>query len=69
MTSPRVCWLSAMMVPDLLGTLGTFLHYTTRPVSGAVEGGLRFPLERSSGGNVSLDTKLNKVAGSEIRSG
>jgi predicted AlkP superfamily phosphohydrolase/phosphomutase len=43
--------LSAMMVPDLLGTLGTFLHYTTRPVSGAVEGGLRFPLERSGAGD------------------
>jgi predicted AlkP superfamily phosphohydrolase/phosphomutase len=34
-----------MMVPDLLGTLGTFLHYTTRPESGAVENGLRFRLE------------------------
>jgi len=28
--------LSAMMVPDLLGALGTFLHYTTRPGSAAV---------------------------------
>jgi predicted AlkP superfamily phosphohydrolase/phosphomutase len=37
--------LSAMMVPDLLGTLGTFLHYTTRPGTASVEGGLRCPLE------------------------
>ena len=38
--------LSAMMVPDLLGTLGTFLHYTTRPGSDKVEGGLRCALDR-----------------------
>ncbi len=35
--------LSAMCVPDLLGTQGTFLLYTTRPQSQAFkEGGLRF---------------------------
>ena len=37
--------LSAMCVPDLLGTQGTFLLYTTRPAAGAFkEGGLRVPL-------------------------
>ena len=37
--------LSAMSVPDLLGTQGTFLLYTNRPSSGRFkEGGLRFPL-------------------------
>lgn len=37
--------LSAMCVPDLLGTQGTFLLYTTRPSGQAFkEGGLRFPL-------------------------
>ena len=35
--------LSAMCVPDLLGTQGTFLLYTTRPLGHAFkEGGLRF---------------------------
>ena len=46
--------LSAMMVPDLLGTLGTFLHYSSRSGdaasrlegSAAVEGGQSFPLAR-----------------------
>jgi predicted AlkP superfamily phosphohydrolase/phosphomutase len=42
--------LSAMMVPDLLGTLGTFLHYTTRPGAATSEGGLRFPLARAEAG-------------------
>ncbi len=38
--------LSAMSVPDLLGTQGTFLLYTNRPSSGRFkEGGLRVPLE------------------------
>ena len=37
--------LSAMCVPDLLGTQGTFLLYTTRPAGQAFkEGGLRFPV-------------------------
>jgi predicted AlkP superfamily phosphohydrolase/phosphomutase len=43
--------LSAMMVPDLLGTLGTFLHYTTRTDDARVDNGLRFPLERSVPGS------------------
>jgi predicted AlkP superfamily phosphohydrolase/phosphomutase len=38
--------LSAMCVPDLLGTQGTFLLYTTRSETGKFkEGGMRFPLE------------------------
>ncbi len=42
--------LSAMCVPDLLGTQGTFLLYTTRPAAGKFkEGGLRIPLERNGG--------------------
>jgi predicted AlkP superfamily phosphohydrolase/phosphomutase len=40
--------LSAMCVPDLLGTQGTFLLYTTRPSSGKFkEGGMRIPVERN----------------------
>ncbi len=38
--------LSAMCVPDLLGSQGTFLYYTTRPSGERFkEGGLRIPLE------------------------
>ena len=38
--------LSAMCVPDLLGTQGTFLLYTTRPAEEKFkEGGVRLPLE------------------------
>ncbi|MCP4659800.1 MAG: nucleotide pyrophosphatase, partial [bacterium] len=38
--------LSAMCVPDLLGTQGTFLLYTTRPSEGRFkEGGIRIPIE------------------------
>ena len=38
--------LSAMAAPDLLGTQGTFLLFTTRPKEGEFkEGGARFPLE------------------------
>ncbi len=38
--------LAAMCVPDLLGTQGTFLLYTTRKAEGEFkEGGLRFELE------------------------
>jgi predicted AlkP superfamily phosphohydrolase/phosphomutase len=37
--------LSAMCVPDLLGTQGTFLLFTTRPASGRFkEGGVRVPI-------------------------
>ena len=40
--------LSAMCVPDLLGTQGTFLLFTSRPAEGTFkEGGLRVPLEAS----------------------
>ncbi len=40
--------LSAMCVPDLLGTQGTFLYYTTRPPEGSFkEGGLRFQLDKN----------------------
>jgi predicted AlkP superfamily phosphohydrolase/phosphomutase len=39
--------LSAMCTPDLLGTQGTFLLFTTRPAKGAFkEGGARFELEK-----------------------
>jgi len=39
--------LSAMCVPDLLGTQGTFLLFTTRPASGRFkEGGQRVEVER-----------------------
>jgi predicted AlkP superfamily phosphohydrolase/phosphomutase len=39
--------LSAMCVPDLLGTQGTFLFFTTRPASGKFkEGGQRVEVER-----------------------
>src|SRR5690606_20879210 len=39
--------LSAMCVPDLLGTQGTFLLFTTRPAEGEFkEGGLRVAVER-----------------------
>ncbi len=38
--------LSAMCVPDVLGTQGTFLLFTTRPASGRFkEGGIRVPIE------------------------
>ena len=38
--------LSAMCVPDLLGTQGTFLLFTTRPSAGRFkEGGIRVPVE------------------------
>ena len=42
--------LSAMCVPDLLGTQGTFLLYTTRPAEGKIkEGGVRVPLVGNDG--------------------
>ena len=41
--------LSAMCVPDLLGTQGTFLLFTTRPPAHAFkEGGMRVPRRRSA---------------------
>ncbi len=42
--------LSAMCAPDLLGTQGTFLLFTTREAGERFkEGGLRFPLEKKDG--------------------
>ncbi len=42
--------LSAMCVPDLLGTQGTFLLFTTRPAAGTFkEGGLRVPITERDG--------------------
>ncbi|MDP7030805.1 MAG: alkaline phosphatase family protein [Gemmatimonadota bacterium] len=44
--------LSAMCVPDLLGTQGTFLLFTTRPAQEKFkEGGVRIPLDGALGGN------------------
>ena len=43
--------LAAMCVPDLLGTQGTFLYFTTRPSDVRFkEGGLRVPLEPNGDG-------------------
>jgi predicted AlkP superfamily phosphohydrolase/phosphomutase len=39
--------LSAMSVPDLLGTQGTFSVFTTRPLTHRYQGGQAFPLTRS----------------------
>lgn len=44
----RGAQLSAMCVPDLLGTQGTFLLYTTRPPKAIEEGGIRIALEAGS---------------------
>ena len=38
--------LSAMSTPDLRGTQGSFSHFSTKPESGRVEGGSRYPLRR-----------------------
>jgi predicted AlkP superfamily phosphohydrolase/phosphomutase len=47
----RGAQLSAMCTPDLLGSQGTFLLFTTRPAQGAFkEGGARFPLQRDGDG-------------------
>jgi len=43
--------LAAMCVPDLVGSQGTFLLYTTRPATDAIrEGGLRVPLSSNGSG-------------------
>ena len=42
--------LSAMAVPDLLGSQGTFLLYTTRPPRKFKEGGIRVGLEPAASG-------------------
>ena len=46
--------LSAMCVPDLLGTQGTFLLFTTRPASGALQG-RRPPRARSPSATATID--------------
>lgn len=52
--------LSAMCVPDLLGTQGTFLLYTTRPAGARFkEGGIRVPI------TVEGDTVVSAVEGPE----
>jgi predicted AlkP superfamily phosphohydrolase/phosphomutase len=52
--------LSAMCAPDLLGTQGTFLLFTTRPSGERFkEGGARFPLTRNGDGYV------GRIAGPE----
>ena len=54
--------LSAMCTPDLLGTQGTFLLFTTRPEGGAFqEGGLRFELNS----NGSKDSFEGTIEGPE----
>jgi predicted AlkP superfamily phosphohydrolase/phosphomutase len=56
----RGALLSAMCVPDLLGTQGTFLYFTTRGSSGALgEGGIRVAL---AGGG---DTLTAAITGPE----
>jgi predicted AlkP superfamily phosphohydrolase/phosphomutase len=48
--------LSAMCVPDLLGTQGTFLYYTTRPAAARFkEGGIRIGLPA---GTTRFETKI-----------
>ncbi len=54
--------LGAMCIPDLLGTQGTFLLFTTRPEGGAFqEGGLRFELSA----NGSKDSFEGTIEGPE----
>jgi predicted AlkP superfamily phosphohydrolase/phosphomutase len=51
--------LSAMCVPDLLGTQGTFLLFTTRPAQGEFkEGGLRVAVERTGENGDRVETVL-----------
>ena len=43
--------LAAMCVPDLVGSQGTFLYYTTRPATETIrEGGVRVPLASNGAG-------------------
>jgi len=54
--------LGAMCIPDLLGTQGTFMLFTTRPESeGFQEGGMRIPLNR----NGSADSFEASITGPE----
>jgi predicted AlkP superfamily phosphohydrolase/phosphomutase len=57
----RGALLSAMCVPDLLGTQGTFLYFTTRGNAGALgEGGIRVTLAAAGG-----DTFTAAITGPE----
>ncbi len=50
--------LGAMCIPDLLGTQGTFMHFTTRPeIESFQEGGMRVPLRRN-GSSTSLEATI-----------
>ncbi|MGH2570385.1 MAG: alkaline phosphatase family protein, partial [bacterium] len=43
--------LGAMSIPDILGTQGTFVHFTTRPAADKIkEGGMRVPLANGAPG-------------------
>ena len=59
--------LSAMCVPDLLGTQGTFTLFTTRPAEGRFkEGGARVQLRKTSRGfEASLDGPPNSLVEGE----
>ena len=51
--------LSAMCVPDLLGTQGTFLYFTTRPAEARFkEGGIRIPLAPNGAKRDCFETKI-----------
>jgi predicted AlkP superfamily phosphohydrolase/phosphomutase len=51
--------LSAMCVPDLLGTQGTFLYFTTRPSEAHFkEGGMRIPLAANGTNADRFETKI-----------
>jgi len=55
----RGAQLSAMCVPDLLGTQGTFIFFTTRPGGEAIkEGGVRVHLSSNGAGPQHFDTEL-----------
>ena len=48
-----------MCVPDLLGTQGTFLYFTTRPAEARFkEGGIRIPLAPNGAKRDCFETKI-----------
>ncbi len=52
--------LAAMCVPDLVGSQGTFLYYTTRPAAEAIrEGGVRVPLASNGAGPDHFDCVID----------
>jgi predicted AlkP superfamily phosphohydrolase/phosphomutase len=56
--------LSAMCVPDLLGTQGTFLYFTTRPAKEKFkEGGLRIPLTPNGAKGANKERYEAKIEG------